>query len=419
MASNNSTIIRVKHDACNPYVIINKTIFTDERLSWKAKGLHAYLMSRPDDWKVMVSDLINQSTDGRDSVYSGLNELIKYKYIKRERVYANGRIEHWEYTVYEVPYEEENLLPENPEIENSDLDPDFPDQENLHQANPPLLNKDNTNNDLTNNNREKGGGSVSNNDVVVDDIGGNKNQAGNTFKDLYNSYKISDIAEVKNDSISELKNLTPIGPEPEGNDSLKMPKTPKLKKLTPEERNLSSELSNSRTIPEIKHVTGIVPQEEENVKLQSSVESPAIDSPGQPESPGKSKDAVLSEADNTAVITELKKEIDAVTGGSIALNSVRSLIKHCGENRIRYYTSNFDRFKQVQNINNTVGFFIKAVEEGYPLPVSSTKRNRWADGMMQHTNDFQELEKAIQMRNMQRYLTIKNGCSGFINDVKR
>lgn len=251
-----------------------------------------------------------------------------------------------------------------------------------------------------------------------------------------NAGKISGIAEVKNDETSKLKNLTSEKSAFGGDDSSKMPENPKLKNLTPEERNFTPELRNLTAMPEIIYkdyykeytttsgddvvvgnsnpITGIVPQEEENVKLQSSVKSPAEDSPGQTELPGKRK-----ETDNTAAVIKLKKEIDAVTGGSIALNSVRSLIEHCGENRIRYYTSNFDKFKQAQDINNTVGFFIKAVEEGYPLPVSSAKKNRWADGMMQHTNNFQELEKAIQMRNMQRYSAIKNGCSGFMNDVKR
>jgi hypothetical protein len=63
----------------------------------------------------MISDLVNRSTDGRDSVYTGLNELIKYKYIKRECIRENGRIKRWEYTVYEIPYEDETPVQENPE----------------------------------------------------------------------------------------------------------------------------------------------------------------------------------------------------------------------------------------------------------------------------------------------------------------
>jgi len=193
-----------------------------------------------------------------------------------------------------------------------------------------------------------------------------------------------------------------------------MPENPKLKNLTPKERNLTSELRNLTAIPEIIYkdyykeyttttddvvvvrgsnpITGIVSQEEEkgqgnSVKSQSGAKNLLTDFP---------------EIDRT--IGGLKREIDAVTGGSIAPKAVRSLVEHCGEDRVQYYINNFHKFTQVQNINNTVGFFIKAVEDSYSLPISSMKKNRWGDGMMQHEPiDFKEIEKAIQERNLKRF----------------
>lgn len=98
------TIIRVQKGRSNPYVIIDKRIFSDGRLSWKAKGILGYLLSKPDNWKVMIVDLIKQSKDGRIAVYSGLKELEDYGYLKREPIRdEKKRIMYWEYTVYEQP----------------------------------------------------------------------------------------------------------------------------------------------------------------------------------------------------------------------------------------------------------------------------------------------------------------------------
>ncbi|MEV2909470.1 helix-turn-helix domain-containing protein [Paenibacillus larvae] len=80
--NNSNTIIRTnKHE--NPYVMIDKYGFNDERLSWKAKGLLGYLLSKPDDWQIYECDLIKQSADGRDSVRTALRELEKFGYLTR------------------------------------------------------------------------------------------------------------------------------------------------------------------------------------------------------------------------------------------------------------------------------------------------------------------------------------------------
>lgn len=53
-----------------PHIVLN-----DIRLSWRAKGLWAYMMSLPDDWDYSIRGLATRAKDGRDSVMSGLNEL--------------------------------------------------------------------------------------------------------------------------------------------------------------------------------------------------------------------------------------------------------------------------------------------------------------------------------------------------------
>lgn len=64
----------------SPYVQIDKTVLEDDRISWKAKGLLAYLLSRPDDWTVMVDQLASVGTDGKKAVQSALQELRSFRY---------------------------------------------------------------------------------------------------------------------------------------------------------------------------------------------------------------------------------------------------------------------------------------------------------------------------------------------------
>jgi len=112
-SKNGKTIIRVAKNKDNPYVMMNKTGLNDSRLSFKAKGILAYLLSKPDNWKVMVVDLIKVSTDGQRAIYSGLKELETYGYMKRKRVYRidenTGRnvIDRWEMIVYETPFDDD------------------------------------------------------------------------------------------------------------------------------------------------------------------------------------------------------------------------------------------------------------------------------------------------------------------------
>ncbi len=63
----------------------NKFIFKDERLSWKAKGLWGFAFSQKDDWNFNMQDMVNQSSDGKDSVRAGIAELEKFGYIKKIR----------------------------------------------------------------------------------------------------------------------------------------------------------------------------------------------------------------------------------------------------------------------------------------------------------------------------------------------
>jgi hypothetical protein len=107
-----------------PFVQIDRTALQDSRLSWKCRGLLAYLLSLPDEWEIYVNELTNHATDGRDSTSTAINELIKFGYIVRERKTENGKFKGFNYTVSDIPF----LLPktekpktEKPKTENPKL----------------------------------------------------------------------------------------------------------------------------------------------------------------------------------------------------------------------------------------------------------------------------------------------------------
>ena len=46
------------------YFVVDNALFCDERLSWEARGLMGYLLSKPDDWKVRLYDLVARGPAG-------------------------------------------------------------------------------------------------------------------------------------------------------------------------------------------------------------------------------------------------------------------------------------------------------------------------------------------------------------------
>lgn len=97
--------IRVNHDQQNPFVVLNKGFLNDKKLSYRAKGLMALLLSFPNDWQVYEKDLKTRSTDRQKSTHSALLELMNNGYLIRrennqERI-NRGRFAGYNYDIYE------------------------------------------------------------------------------------------------------------------------------------------------------------------------------------------------------------------------------------------------------------------------------------------------------------------------------
>mgnify|MGYP007100092944 CR=1 FL=1 len=86
----------------NPYFQFRRDTAQDRNLTFEARGVLAYILSKPDDWEVQPSDL--EQNCGKSVVYRILKELRKHNYIQLVTTRdENHRIISWDYEVYEQP----------------------------------------------------------------------------------------------------------------------------------------------------------------------------------------------------------------------------------------------------------------------------------------------------------------------------
>lgn len=99
---------RVQKESGN-FVTLHKSFIHDSNLSFKAKGILVYLLSRPDDWQIYEKEILKHCVDGKDSLNTGLKELEKVGYIERNRKRdEKGHLKGYEYMVYEQPIQSGN-----------------------------------------------------------------------------------------------------------------------------------------------------------------------------------------------------------------------------------------------------------------------------------------------------------------------
>jgi hypothetical protein len=99
------TIFRVEKNKDNPFVMIDRRPIENPCLSWRAKGVLTYLVSRPDNWIVRLGDLVKRSPEGVYAVRAALRELTKAGHITRreEREEGTGRFKQYVLEVHEIP----------------------------------------------------------------------------------------------------------------------------------------------------------------------------------------------------------------------------------------------------------------------------------------------------------------------------
>lgn len=84
------------------YTVIDNECLRDCRLSWKARGILAYVMSLPETWRVNAVELQSHASDKKESTISGLRELAYFGYAEllRDRDGEGHFVQGWYF--YEV-----------------------------------------------------------------------------------------------------------------------------------------------------------------------------------------------------------------------------------------------------------------------------------------------------------------------------
>lgn len=108
------------------------------------------MFSLPDDWDYTLKGLAYLSTDGIDSIRSGIQELERAGYIFRSRIRdEHGHLRGTKYKVYPTPHSPGSDVPtlENPTLVNPAKD--VPVQANPTQLNIDITSTEESNNDLS------------------------------------------------------------------------------------------------------------------------------------------------------------------------------------------------------------------------------------------------------------------------------
>ena len=118
---NRTTFIRVKKD--KNYSTIHNGFLRRRDLSWKAKGIMAYILHLPDDWNVVLSEVAKNATEGQSAFDSGWKELKDAGYVKRQPVKheKTNKILYWETIITESVPEKSHSV-ENHSVGNHGQD---------------------------------------------------------------------------------------------------------------------------------------------------------------------------------------------------------------------------------------------------------------------------------------------------------
>lgn len=81
-----------------PFTQVPNGLLYDPNISFKAKGIWAYMSAKPEGWKFSADRIADETKEERKAILAGLKELSEAGYITAKKK-GDGRIEytlHWE-----------------------------------------------------------------------------------------------------------------------------------------------------------------------------------------------------------------------------------------------------------------------------------------------------------------------------------
>ena len=96
-------IVKVKKKK-NEFCQISNALLNDSRLSLRARGLAAMLISKPENWQVSIEALVRECKEGRDAIQGCFKELKMFGYADL-KAYKNkaGDFVGKQWTIHEEP----------------------------------------------------------------------------------------------------------------------------------------------------------------------------------------------------------------------------------------------------------------------------------------------------------------------------
>ncbi len=169
-------IIRVNKRGSKGYFVASNAPFNDDALTWAARGLMGYLLSKPDGWETRNSDLIARGPAGEHKLSRMLKELKDRGYMHRYRRNAGGGLFDWITEIYERPELNPHWSPsgENHPMVDQQPSGDFPSMDEPSMDEPSVDNspinkiQNRSNTDLSNTDQP----STTDDQPVVDDVDG-------------------------------------------------------------------------------------------------------------------------------------------------------------------------------------------------------------------------------------------------------
>lgn len=85
------------------FTTVQNDFIDDDRLSFRAKGVMIYILSKPDHWSISERHLADEGPDGRSAVATALKELETTGYLQRTRHRHDDGTFTWKSVVFETP----------------------------------------------------------------------------------------------------------------------------------------------------------------------------------------------------------------------------------------------------------------------------------------------------------------------------
>jgi len=135
------TIFRAIHCKDNPYFQMLRATAQDQRLSFEARGVMVYLLSKPNNWEISKKNLMSEGNLGRTKMDRIIDELTQTGYLTyTQEQDKGGKFTRAVYTLYEEP---------QPVVQNAPAVTDEPVAQNVPpaQENEPVARKPRADND--------------------------------------------------------------------------------------------------------------------------------------------------------------------------------------------------------------------------------------------------------------------------------